>query len=208
MGRVEFRVRSWQNRKLLAECLSVCCITLLATPAHLSGGVGYPDTQPVGGSNAIRPFLQQGLVSVWTNRTGETISGVCSAITNQTVYLVLPSGLTRSLPLRIFPESEQLRMKLALGVAPMPGGIVPVWRLFESQLESARDVEGTRSALGFVVKQVKKLEGERTVSTAEATYWIACASQKERAVRQALLEKEAQAGLRQKVSAAQQQGKE
>lgn len=146
--------------------------------------------------------------SAWTNRTGEAVLAACSAITNQTVYMVLPSGRTRSLPLRIFPESEQRRMKLSLGVAPLPGCIVPAWRLFESQLASASDVASARAALGFLVKQVKKQEGETAVSHAESEYWIACAAGKERAVRMALLEKDAQPGRPRPVSDVQQQGKE
>ena len=171
--------------------------------------VAFAASAQVPGVGGTGTFLRGGARnSAWTNRAGEAVSAICSAITNQTVYLVLPTGRTQAWPLRIFPESEQLRMKQALGVAPLPGCLVPAWRLFESQLASARDAEGSRASLGFVVKQVKRQEGERAVSLEESKYWIARAVEQERGVRQALLEKEAQVGLRQKVSAAQQQGKE
>jgi len=145
-------------------------------------------------------------VSVWTNRVGKTVRALCSAITNQTVYLTLPSGRARALPLAIFPENEQLRMKLLLGVAPVPRCILPAWRLFESQLASALDVESTRAVLGFMVKQVKKQADENAVSRTEEKYWVARAVKKERAVRRVLLKKKAQSGLQNKVSGAQQLG--
>lgn len=147
-------------------------------------------------------------ISVWTNRAGETIAATPLAITNQTVVMTLSSGRNRDLPLRVFPESEQLRMQLALGVASVPGCIVPAWRLFESQLASATDAESARASLGFIVKQIKKQADGNPLSSAEVTYWVARATAKEHAARLALLEKIAQSGHPNAVSAEQQQGKE
>jgi hypothetical protein len=110
--------------------------------------------------------------------------------------------------LRIFPESEQVRMQLALGVASVPGCVMPAWRLFEGQIASARDPESARASLGFIVKQLKKQADGNAISSAELTYWIARATAKERAARLALLEKIAQSGNLETVSAVPQPGKE
>ena len=139
-------------------------------------------------------------VPVWTNRAGETVCAFCSAITNQTVYLTLPSGGSRILPLSIFPEDEQMRMKRLLGVAPVPRCILPAWRLFESQLVAASDVESMRAVLGFLVKQIKKQADGNAVSREDEKYWVARAVEQERAARQVLLTREAQSGLQNPVS--------
>jgi hypothetical protein len=146
--------------------------------------------------------------SVWTNRTGETIAATPLSITNQTVVMTLPSGRSKGLPLRIFPESEQVRLQLALGVASVPSCVVPAWRIFDGQLASARDAESARDSLGFIVKQLKKQADGNAISPAEVTYWIARATEKERAARLALLEKTAQSGHLETVSAVKQTGKE
>lgn len=186
-----------------------CGLMGLVARAQVADGFDSRKAQVGRGSGSTASLVQEApQFLAWTNRTGETVSAACSAITNETVYLLLLSGRTRALPLSIFPENEQLRMKQSLGVAPLPGCIVPAWRLFEGQLASAPDVASTRAALGFLVKQVKKQEGETAVSHAESEYWITRAAGKERAVRLALLAEDAQPGRQRQVSDAQRQGKE
>jgi hypothetical protein len=178
--------------RILVRVLNTRCLAVLFLSAH-----------PVYAQSPIFPH-----VSVWTNRTGETIAATPLSITNQTVVMTLPSGRSKGLPLRIFPESEQVRIQLALGVASVPSCVVPAWRLFEGQLSSARDAESARASLGFIVKQLKTQADGNAISSTELTYWIARATEKERAARLELLEKIAQSGHLEKVSAVQQTGKE
>jgi len=161
--------RSW---RLMWLCMAVA----------LSGSVVIADGAPVS-----TPF-------VFTNRVGETISFDAFFMTNQMVVATLASGAVRSLPLAVFPGTEQTRMKMILGIAPVPGCLVPAWRLYDGQLGAARDASTTRAASGFVVRQIKEHERVGTLSDAEAKYWIAHAVEKEQVVRQALPEQNAVSG--------------
>lgn len=126
---------------------------------------------------------------VLTNRAGQAVAVADVTLTNQTVRLVLPSGQVKSVPLRIFPEGEQRRIECAAGVAAVPGSLMPVWRLFEEQLAVSRDAAGTRAALGFLVKQLKRLEREQALDAGDATYWTDRAIKRERTVRLSLSER-------------------
>ena len=87
--------------------------------------------------------------STYTNHAGQVVRACPLAVTNGVVTVALDGGRRASYPLSIFPESEQRRIKSALGisdptpVAPRP----PRSRLRETFDRRRRTLEDVKERL-------------------------------------------------------------
>ncbi len=66
---------------------------------------------------------------VWVNLAGESIEATPERMdkASSRITFKAPTGETLTYPLAIFSEAEQLRLRLALGEAPIPPQLIELW---------------------------------------------------------------------------------
>ncbi len=127
-----------------AVCLSMimmCALVATAEPRPKDDGdtchalTPHAPSQSVTACEAASPSR-----TVWVNCVGQKLHAEPIALeeTTQTVTFSLPNGKEVRHPLRLFPEAEQLRLRLALGEVPIPETLLTQWDLTTNHLRRTR----------------------------------------------------------------------